>query len=479
MSQIKEKCKYYQASQWSKTTLLTLPLLVIAAFVLTKSALLDYRFGDGNAYLYDAYLFSKGAVPYRDFFLADFPIQVTLLTIIRPLLRHWIKGYHLVPVLVEATTAYLLFAILRKRGNRFAPLAPLFYLGSFTILATSDFITGVQLTTMFCISGWYLWGCDRPLATGVAFALSFLTKMYTLPACAVFGLVTLLKRRFQPAMRLLAGTLATIIIALAPFAVLAFMPMLEQTFLMHLNRPMGVNKSAVFIFFAVKEWGLLALLVPGLWLCRRDPIALSFAATVVFFLFFPDLYFVYLAFFMPFLVIFSLTFLAWLWQRTSWPKFLAPLLVVVILINLTIANHAYFTDYQKRGHFSNAEEIASAITLLPESLELYGSHEVAPLVALLSGRPIFQNHADTNSQLFAAGALDLDGISRAAVDQGIYLLSRITHYPEQGYRDVGFSGFFSPDRFASSCVRALTFPSTSREGDNQIVAYRCKRDPGQ
>ena len=205
----------------------------------------------------------------------------------------------------------------------------------------------------------------------------------------------------------------------------------------------------------------------------------SFAATFVFFMFFPDLYFVYLDFFMPFMVIFALTFLASLWRSNTWIKYLVPLFIAAMAANIVQANLSYFTDYQKRGRFTNAEEIAEALTRLPESFELYGSHEVAPLVALLAGRRIFLNHADTNTQAFAAGALDLGGISRAAVDQGIYLLARITHYPQHGYRDVGFADYFSQELFDVSCQRALTFPSTSGENDNQIVAYRCARQKSE
>ena len=106
-------------------------------------------------------------------------------------------------------------------------------------------------------------------------------------------------------------------------------------------------------------------------------------------------------------------------------------------------------------------------------MDLYGSHEVTPLIALLSERPIFENHADTNTQAFAAGTLDRQQISDAAVKSGIYMLARITHVPEAGYYDIGYQGFFSPERFTDSCQRASTFPSTSLESDNQIVVYKC------
>jgi hypothetical protein len=443
-------------------------------FIAVKLAMLDYRFGDGNAYLYDAYLLTQGALPYRDFLHADFPVQIGILALLRPFFANWVMGYHLVPVVAEAITAYLLFLILKRRGNTFAWLAPVAHLWTFTVLSTSDFITGVQITTLFTVFGWYLYDLGYTKITGVVFALSFLTKMYTLPAAAVFGILDLWHRRFRRALQLLAGTLTTVAVVVIPLLVVTYEPMLEQTFWLHFKRPAGLDKQEILRFFLVKEWALVTLAIPGLWMARKEAQAWSFVVTALFFLFFRDLYFVYLDFFMPFLVIFSLSALDFLWHKKGNFRLIAAGGIATLAIGNVVSDYSYFNYFQKLGHFSNAQDVASAVKELPDKFDLYGSHEVTPLVALLSGRSIFHNHADTNTQAFAAGTLDRAQLSEAAVRAGIYLIARITHLPEQGYIDVGYQGYFSPERMQDSCQRVLTFPSTSNEIDNQIVVYRCK-----
>ncbi|MBM4252250.1 MAG: hypothetical protein FJ146_09785 [Deltaproteobacteria bacterium] len=436
--------------------------------------MLDYRFGDGNAYIYDAQLLSQGALPYRDFVLSDFPIQIVIMTILRPFFSSWVMGYQMVPVIAESITAYLLFMILNKRANRFAWMAPLLHLWSFTVLSTSDFITGVQITTLLTVLGWYLYESERPLRAGIAFALSFLTKIYALPAAAIFGLFDLFKHRIKPALRLLYGTLAITAMVVLPFAFLAFEPMLEHTFLMHFRRPAGLSKFEVSTFFIAKEWALIIVGLLGFWLSRLKPLGWSFVVMLAFFAMFKDLYFVYLDFLMPFLIVFSLTALNDFWHRgNKWrPIFFSA--TIALGINCVTSNYGYFRYFQGIGHFSNAPEVATAINQLPDKFPLYGSHEVAPLVAILAGRELFHNYSDTNTQLFAAGVMNRDQISDAAVEAGVYLIARITHLPDQGYLDLGYAGYFSPDRMKDSCQRALTFPSTSQETDNQIVVYRCK-----
>ncbi len=451
------------------------PLTLCLLFVIVKLALLDYRFGDGNAYLYDSYLLSKGGIPYKDFVLADFPVQIFLLTLIRPLFANWTMGFYMVPVVAEAITAYLIYLILHRRNNRFAVLAPLIHLWSFTVLSTSDFITGVQLTTMFTTFAWYLVTVGKNLTAGIAFALSFLTKLYALPAAAFFGIFDLLQKRIRPALWLLLGVSITMVLILAPILVVAPAQLFEQTLMMHFDRPAGLNKLDVLLFFVTKEWALLVASIPGFLFLRKNALSWSFLITIIFFLAFKDLYFVYLDYLLPFLVIFSLTAVHVMWELGRKMRFACIAVFSAMLANSLMSNYLYFTHFQKLGHFSNAEEVASAINKLPENYEIYGSHEVAPLVALLSGRSTFHNHSDTNTQLFAAGLLDREQISEAAVHNGVYLIARITHLPEQGYNDVGYEGYFSPDRMKDSCQRALTFPSTSHESDNQIVVYRCHK----
>ena len=56
----------------------------------------------------------------------------------------------------------------------------------------------------------------------------------------------------------------------------------------------------------------------------------------------------------------------------------------------------YINTYAPQGVFENPAEIANALKTAPDNFPVYGVQEVAPLVALMSGRTIFEN-IDTNT----------------------------------------------------------------------------------
>jgi hypothetical protein len=119
--------------------------------------------------------------------------------------------------------------------------------------------------------------------------------------------------------------------------------------------------------------------------------------------------------------------------------------------------------------------MANFLRTLPTDYPLYGSHEVAPLLALLSDRRLFGNYIDTNPQVFASGRYDRERISREAVAEGVILAARITSRPELGIEEAGYESFFSPELFRNYCRRLKFFPSGSREGDNYLGLYFCSR----
>ena len=141
---------------------------------------------------------------------------------------------------------------------------------------------------------------------------------------------------------------------------------------------------------------------------------------------------------------------------------------------IIVSSTLYLNDFATRGRFLNSVEIAEYIKTLPDNFKIYGSHEVAPLVALESKRILFDNQIDTNVQAFSSGGLNLQEISKKAAGEGIYLVARIVDKPEFGITDAGYEGFFDKSVFVDYCKRLKKFPSTANEADNFIAVYRCK-----
>ena len=196
--------------------------------------------------------------------------------------------------------------------------------------------------------------------------------------------------------------------------------------------------------------------------------------SITFFLLYKDLYYLYLHILMPFFVILAIELLEFLFEKQKELFYLAIFIFITIFFYST---YSYTNEYQKEGIFNNPEEVAEVLRNIPDSLPIYGVQEVAPLVALMSNRQIFNNIIDTNTQNFAAGTQDKDKISNEAVRSGIYLVARVGYYPEQNIVDTGFEGYFDKEIFKKYCTNYKSFERPSwNDPLNQITIYRCKEN---
>lgn len=93
----------------------------------------------------------------------------------------------------------------------------------------------------------------------------------------------------------------------------------------------------------------------------------------------------------------------------------------------------------------------------------------------MSGKKIFQNIIDTNTQNFASGTHNKIKISEEAVKEGIYLVTRVGYYPAQGVVDTGFENYFDRGTFDKYCTPYMAFDHPSfNDPLNQIKIYKCK-----
>lgn len=122
--------------------------------------------------------FFRGVLPYRDYFLADPPLMIIILGGIKWLVGKNVLFLQAVPFLFEAASSGLLYLILKKEKVSLAFLAPALYLFSFSILSTSDFVTGVQLVNFFALSAFYFYQKDSFKTSGFFWGLAFLVKLY-------------------------------------------------------------------------------------------------------------------------------------------------------------------------------------------------------------------------------------------------------------------------------------------------------------
>ncbi len=450
-------------------------LFIITLFVAIKLPVITFRFSDGNAYIYMAQMILEGHLPYRDFFLADPPAMVLILTLLKFIFGTKIILFQAAPIILETATAVLLFLILKKRNNTLAFLAPFFYLFSFTILATSDFLTGVQFVNFFAVWAIFLWEKNRPLASGIIWSLAFLSKLYALPAFAAFLIFTAWRSDRDKLTKLALGTLITTAAIMGPFLLISFHNIIDYLILHQFNRPTGLDRKTVFGFLIKKEWLLLFLGGVGITVSKNKKVALLFVALATFLLIFKDIYYNYFGVLMPYLTILAMETIESGYIRIKESPGVAT--VAILMLSLFYVNTFadYYRNFFNKGQFLNLTEIADYIKTLPPDTPLYGSHEFVPLVALESGRKIFNNYIDTNTQVFSADTIDLEAVSNEAATKGVFMLAKITDLPQLGIKDQGFQGYFSDTVFKKLCQRKKTFVSTSNETDNLIAIYYCHK----
>jgi len=447
----------------------------IFLFLLFKISHLSFRFGDGNAYFYMAKTLFDGNLPYRDFFFADPPFLILFLAPFEFIFQKNLLILQAIPIILESANAILLYLILRSFKNPLAFLVPLVYLFSFTVLATSDYLTGIQLTIFLTILAILLYQKKKIFASGFVFNLAVLTKLYALPALLGFICYLLLKER-QAFLKFILGAFISFLLILCPFLFISFKNSINYLIFHHLHRPPGLNKIEVITFFLKREWFFLFFGILGIFVSKKKNLIFPFLLVSLFLLFFQDLYYVYLAYLFPFLIIFSFSFFNWAFEASKENKLeLATISIFIYFIFFALSFSQYYQEFFPKGRFLNAVEIARYLQNAQENFEIYGSHEVAPLISLLSQRKLFDNRIDTNPQSFASGAQNLDRVSERAVEQGIYLIARISDYPEYNIRDFGYQGYFKEEIFKKYCQEDKKFPSTSQETDNFIGIYRCKK----
>src|SRR3989344_1385429 len=445
----------------------------VSIFIIFKFSHLALRFGDTNAYLYMADGLWKGLMPYRDYFLADPPFLVILLALFKLIFGKSLILFQTLPILFEAVTAVVVYFLLKKWSNPLAFLAPFILLFSFTVLSTSDYMTGVQLVVFLSALAIWFWEKESFVLSGLFWSLAVLTKLYVIPAIVVFVLLALFKREYRQVWRFSLGFISTAIVIFLPF-IGSIGKIFEYLVVHQFSRPMGNDKWYVIRFFFQKEYFILLLGFFGMiWsVSKRWIIILPCLAMMYFFLIYKDLYYLYFDSFLFYVVILFLELVGFLWLKSIEVKRLLVIPLVLYIIFALFSFSDYYNNFKNQGLFVNSSEVGDYIRTLPNNLDLYGSHELTPLVALESDRKLFDNQIDTNTQAFASKALDLEQISIKAVNSGIYLLAKVQDFPEYGINDFGYGGYFSESVFKRFCKRLKDFPVIY--SNEKGAVYRCK-----
>jgi hypothetical protein len=421
------------------------------AFFLLKVVNIAPKISDENIYFYDAYLISKGILPYRDFFLASLPGQLIPLAVLIKLFGFNLFILKLVPILASIGSASLLYRMVsREVGGLLGIIAATLFLFSFSVLVTTDHGTGVHEATFFLTLSWYFLG-GRPKAissrgrnavwAGLSLCAALAIRTYIIPAAIGFALFLIYQRRFK---RLFIYGLASAIPYLALNGIL-YLLFKEKFYLpvwqYHLLKSEGIDKAKILTFFLSNEWMLLLGFVVALVFVFnsrkfRAPNSIlvgmaSFGllAQCAFLAIYKDLYYLYLVALIPFFAVLAASAINRVMttknthntktgKRLAWIKYLSVAGAVYVLIN----GYNYQTNHAPASVIDKLGQIVADVEGLTETGDtVWGTFAVAPLVALDAGLDVKDNQVDSNVKRILTGLWTAGEATNTAVGSTIFI----------------------------------------------------------
>lgn len=479
-------------------------LLIVTVFIALKSINIAPKISDENIYFYMASLVAQGQFPYRDFFFAHMPGQLLMLALPIKLFGFNLFILKLIPLLASVGTAVLLYI---KTKNIFAPI---FYLFSLTVLATSDHGSGVHEATFFLILSWYLFEIQnpndkikkiQPLLGGLALFAGTMTRFYILPAAIGFVFYQIIRQKFQISSKSKIILFLITIFSLFVVANLLFWQLFGEHFLIsvwryHFLKSEGINKIAIVSFFLQNDWLLLVLAGVGiitLFLNKSEIrntkyeinsfdirvsnfhsalFALIFQS--LFLAFFADIYFLYLVTLIPFISVLAIQGLQIIKQKLLFPFPNLPYLPYFLLSIFFLLNYLnYQSNHAPASVIVNFDKIITDIKGLtgPDD-KIFGTFSITPLIAAETNRNITDNQIDTNIKRYLAGFITIDEATKIATESAVFIQTALLD--KTGNALSLDPAFVKQDVIRTSCSLFKIYPVPKDYANNAIIVWKCK-----
>lgn len=450
-----------------------LPLFFIATiFLLIKITNLSVRLSDTNIYFYTSYQLLRGKILYKDIFFTNFPFFPYLSSLYFLILRGDLKWFYVTSSLEAIGVGTLIYYIIYAKTKRalFAFTSSTLYLFSFLVLSTSDHQTGVFSTSLFIVASYLFLDKKKYKTSGALAGLTLLTKAYFVAIPASFVVYFIIKKRYKALGLFLFGALLTTIVILLPSLLFAREEFFKDVFSYSLTRSAGIEKTQIVWFFIIHDPVLFVLLLFNLFHFKKNLLfsLISFFSLVFFFIY-RDIYYLYLNFFIPFLIISFPEFYSFIQQRIPTQKFFIPtVIILLILINFFIYLSS-FKDLQKPQNI-----YALTQTIKKEKpLYLYGVNDLTPALAYLTSTRLVNEIIDTNENIFKKNILNAKILTRKAIDQKAILISHGAYYPESGVREDIIDNIFDKTLVKNHCAFMNRFPVKAEGIVNSISLFRC------
>lgn len=451
-----------------------LPFLIpVIAFLLIKLTALGVRFSDTNIYFYTAYQVLQGKLLYKDIFFTNFPLFIYISSIYHLLSGGNIYFYYFTAALESIGTAFLIYLLTLKESKKvlIATVCSAAYLFSYLVLATSDHQTGVFLASFFATLSYYFYSKKHYFFTGALVACAILTKAYFLPVFIAYLFVLPLRpiSLKTPVLRFFLGLGVTTVLILSPTLFGSFPSFYKDIVTYSLIRPQGVSKMLIFNALLTREFFLLSLSALSLFFIKKHRfVAVLSLCMITLFIFYKDFYFYYFNIIAPFLCIFFASLYLEVEKRFKPQLFIIPT-IILVLISINIFQYFITARFQT---ITNFKEVVEQVNKLNPPV-IYGTNDIAPLLAYQTDTPLLNNIVDTNPTIFRKGFLSSKTLTKDALSQKALLVGHGINYPQYGVRQDLFDEIFDPT-LLKSCSLVADIPITTEGYVNRLQFVSCK-----
>ena len=237
------------------------PAGVLVAYVAVKLEAAGLSAGDENIYFYDVLLFTRGVLPYRDYFFAHPPLHVVLPGLLCMVTGFSLTLLKLLPLAASCGTGLAVWDTVRRTFGPVGGAAGLVgWLFALEQLQASSNLTGVNLTVLFMALSLWCVVRHRPLAAGLLAGAAVSTGVYAAPLLAAVPLV-LAFRDPKGLLRFLAGSVGLVLAINLGFRALAGPEYWDQVYLFHTLKPVRPEQAeAGWLALRGVDWAWLGAL---------------------------------------------------------------------------------------------------------------------------------------------------------------------------------------------------------------------------
>ena len=450
-----------------------IPLLfLIFSFLVIKVINNGIRLSDTNIYFNIAYQISHGKVLYKDIFFSNFPFFSYVSSLYYFLSGKNIEFFYFTSAIEIAIVTFFIYLITyRKTKDYIISIASsALYIFSFMVLSTSDYQTGVFTASLFAVLSYYFLQKKKVLISGMLIAASIFTKAYFFPIFISFFIYIAIKKEWKNLLKFGISFAITGLIILLPFLIQAPKQLISDIFGFSLTRPVGVSKTYIIWFYIAKDSFFFILLFFNIFNIRRNILfGLISIFSIVFFLSYQSLYYLYLNFLTPFLCLSFYEIYYFLKRKFNLQKLVIPTIVsIFIILNLLV----YLSVYRNLGKLEDFKKIITTITSENPKF-LYGVNDITPLLIVLTKIPALENVNDAHVYFFTRGIYDKKELTDKAVKSKTIIVTHGADYPEYNIKQDIVDNIFVKETIYKNCKNILSIPVISEGDTNRINLFKC------